>query len=175
MSFSSPSRRRLLTWAAGAVLSSSEAGAGFLDHLPGVRRKDPRIRTQIYRRADAIGLNACAISIRPFKAPQAGSPAPPDFAPFLGRALAWAFPDSVVYLEPEPASEVVIEGRIDLFHRLGAQGLRANISVAVYDVSDGKEFILWHGAKKADWVRRFPTDDCLLHLADDFVSTWDAR
>lgn len=145
-----------------------------LESLPGFRRRDPRIRTQVFQQADAIELAGRAIGIRPFEIRQAGEPAPPDFAPYLGRALTWAFPDSVVELGPRPAAgaEVLVQGRVDLFHRMGAQGLRAAISVVVYDVSQGQEFMLWNGVKKADWIRRFPTDDCLLRLADDFVSTW---
>jgi hypothetical protein len=148
--------------------------AGVLELLPGYRRKDPRIRTQTYRQADAIRLEERTIGIRPFEIPQAGKPVPPDFAPFLGQALTWAFPDSVVDLDPGSAGEVevLIEGRMDLFHRVGAQGLRVAVSVVVYDVSAGEPFVLWHGAKKADWIRRFSTDDCLLALADDFVATW---
>lgn len=148
-----------------------------LEALPGFRRKDPRIQTSTYRRAYPLELADRSIGIRPFPAPQGGKPVPPDFSPFLGRALSWAFPGSVIELDPRPSSgvEVLIEGRIELFHRLGAQGLRAAISASVFDVSADEQLVLWSGVKRADWVRRFPTGDCLLALADDFVATWSEK
>jgi hypothetical protein len=79
-----------------------------------------------------------------------------------------------VYLagDPRTGAEVLIQGQVELFHRLGAQGLRARISVQMFDVSKSGEYVMWMGAKDAEWIRRFPTDDCLLTLADDFVATW---
>lgn len=145
-----------------------------LESLPGFQRKDPRIHTQVYREADRIRLDGRAISIPPFAAPQAGKPRPPDFAPFLAKALSWAFPESTVYLDETPCacSEVVIRGRIDLYHRVGSGGLKVKVSASVLDVSAEQEYVLWFGAKKADWIRRFAADDCLLLLADDFVASW---
>ena len=166
------SRRSLLALATGSIFAWDDAGGGILEYLPGVRRRDPRIRTLIYRQAGVIELDSRMISIRPFEVRQAGQPPPPDFAPFLGRALAWAYPTTTIHLDSQPAADVVIRGRIDLFHRIGSQGLRVNISAAVFDVTAGADFLLWNGAKKADWIRRFPADECLLRLADDFVATW---
>jgi len=176
VSFSSPSRRRLLRWAVGAVLCSGNASSGVIEALPGFRRKDPRIQTFTYRRAYPLHLAGRSIAILPFPAPQPGRPKAPDFAPFLGLALGWAFPDSVIELDGNPTgADVLIEGKVDLLHRVGAQGLKASISASVFDVSAGEPFVLWSGTKKADWIRRFPMDDCLLQLADDFVKTWTEK
>ena len=174
MIVSLPTRRRLLGWATGAVLLPDRGRTGILEDLPGFKRKDPRILTQTYRQADDIRLEGRAIAVTPFSAPQGGAPTPPDFAPFLGKALTWAYPDCTVHLdaEPCPCAEVIIRGRIDLYHRLGAAGLKVRVSATVLDVSAAEEYVLWFGAKKADWIRRFAADDCLLVLADDFVTSW---
>ena len=153
------------------------ARAGVLESMPGFRRKDPRIRTLTYRHADAIRPAGRPFVVQRFTSDQAGRPAPPDFAPFVSRALAWAFPQSAVFQEPRPDNgpKIRIQGRIDLFHRFGSQGLRVEISACVLEVSCDEETVLWLGAKKADWIRRYSTDDCLLLLADDFVATWTAE
>ncbi|MEZ5396469.1 MAG: hypothetical protein R2724_27230 [Bryobacterales bacterium] len=87
--FSSLSRRRLLGWAAAGAASPLAGSAAEM-----FGRKDPRILTQTFRRATDIALDERSIRIEPIVAEQAGKPTPPDFAPFLGKALEWALPGS---------------------------------------------------------------------------------
>ncbi len=172
MSISSPSRRRLLRWATGASLLGEGLAAGILESLPGFQRRDPRIRTLTYRQTDPIELTERSIAVTPFPAPQGGQPPAPDFAPYLRRSLRRSFPKSTVESLATPDIEVLVRGRVELFHRVGARGLRVHVSAELYDVSAEGELVLWAGAKKADWIRRFPTDDCLQLLADSFIETW---
>lgn len=172
MLFSSISRRRLLERAAAGAAFPA---AGKAVELFG--RKDPRILTQTYRHSDAIALAERSIRVEPILADQPGKPKPPDFAPFLAKSLEWAFPEAEILVgEPADApAEALVRGSIELFHRLGSQGLRVKIALTLFDTGEGEELVLWRGAKRADWVRRFPTDDCMLTLADDFAAEWTSR
>ena len=141
--------------------------------LPGFQRKDPRVRFLTYQRSGTIALDARAVVVEPFPAPQGGRPRPPDFAPFLMRSITAIEPGASVEDGKVISGEgLLVRGRTDRLHRLGAGGLRVHVSLELYDTSTKPQILLWSGAVKADWVRRFPTDDCLQLIADYIVLYW---
>ena len=68
--------------------------------------------------------------------------------------------------------DLVILGSVDALFRKPSKGLTARVTLRVINTRDGE--VLWYGTKRADWLRRFALDDCLLRLAWSFVSEWSA-
>ena len=68
--------------------------------------------------------------------------------------------------------DLVILGSVDALFRKPSKDLTARVTLRVINTRDGE--VLWYGTKRADWLRQFALDDCLLRLAWSFVSEWSA-
>jgi hypothetical protein len=139
------------------------------------------------------------LGVYPFVIVQGGEPAPPEFAPVFAQALLQeGSASSVTYVPATPWDDTpaweagrwtdatriaalaadarrrgfdfVVMGRIDSFFRTAAQGLAAKVTVWLISAHDGA--VVWHGSKKAEWLRRFSLEDCVIRLAWSFATDW---
>jgi hypothetical protein len=139
------------------------------------------------------------VGVYPFVVLQGGGPPPPEFAPLLTQALlqegsarsvtqapnapwdstpAWEANQwneasriaAVAADGRERGFDFVVLGRVDSFFRTAAQGLRAKVTVWLISTRDGA--VVWYGAKKAEWLRRYVIEECVLRLAWSFAIDW---
>ena len=164
-----------------------------------LRRADPKIETFVFTQHDGLAVGEKRIGLLPFPAASEAEPAPPDFALSLLRALLedrrvgevrkldeapWeALPEwrkrtlnkqeqvcAAVSWGRTQGLDLIVLGRVETFFRTARQGLTMKVSLRVLSTEDGR--VLWYGRKRAEWIRSFPTEDCLLHLARSFVEEW---
>ena len=164
-----------------------------------LRRADPKIETFVFTQHDGLAVGEKRIGLLPFPAASEAEPAPPDFALSLLRALLEDRRVDEVRKLDEAPWEALPEWRKrtldkqeqvraavglgpyagfgsdrprpggDVF-RTARQGLTMKVSLRVLSTEDGR--VLWYGRKRAEWIRSFPTEDCLLRLARSFVEGW---
>lgn len=167
--------------------------------FPWLHRGDPKIQTFVFTRHPRLAVRKTRIGLLPFPAAREAEPVPPDFAASLLRALLegrqvtdvrkpaqapWeALPEWQRRELDEPARvrlalkwgrgeglDLIVRGRIEALFRTSHQGLTVKVALRVLRVKDGR--VLWDGRKRAEWIRSFPTEDCLLNLARSFVAEW---
>ncbi len=166
---------------------------------PLFKRGDPRITTYLFVYRPYLVLLDRKVGVYPFDVVQQGEPVPPAFAPLLAQALLqegsavsvtqvpiapweqtpiWEAPQwseagriaAVLADGRERGFDYVVLGRIDRFYRTAAQGLMARVTVWLISTQDGA--VVWYGAKHAEWLRRYPLEECLLNLAWSFAIDW---
>ena len=188
--------------ALGLVLIAIAAAEGLsaqLKGFPWVNRSDPKINADIFVDAPRFKLACKEVGVFPFSGPDQGEPQAFAFATFLRQALlmqgaaesiadipalpwddmpAWKLREltdgkkiSAVAKDGDARRlDLVVLGSVDSLFRKPSGGLEARVTIRVVDTSDGK--ILWYGTRQAAWIRYFPTEECLLHIAWSFVDGW---
>jgi hypothetical protein len=165
----------------------------------GFKRGDPAITTFLFVYRPHLLLFDRKLGIYPFVILQRGEPAPPEFAPLLAQALLQeGSASAVTYVPTAPWDDTpvweaerwtearrlaavaadgrqrgfdfVVMGRIDSLFRTAAQGLVAKVTIWLISTHDGS--VAWHGLKKAEWLRRFSLEDCVIRLAWSFAVDW---
>ena len=192
----------ILCRALGLVLIAIAAADGLsaqLKGFPWVNRSDPKINADIFVDAPRFKLACKEVGVFPFSGPDQGEPQAFAFATFLRQALlmqgaaesiadipslpwddmpAWKLREltdgkkiSAVAKDGDARRlDLVVLGSVDSLFRKPSGGLEARVTIRVVDTSDGK--ILWYGTRQAAWIRYFPTEECLLHIAWSFVDGW---
>ena len=192
----------ILCRALGLVLITIAAADGLsaqLKGFPWVNRSDPKINADIFVDAPRFKLACKEVGVFPFSGPDQGEPQAFAFATFLRQALlmqgaaesiadipslpwddmpAWKLREltdgkkiSAVAKDGDARRlDLVVLGSVDSLFRKPSGGLEARVTIRVVDTSDGK--ILWYGTRQAAWIRYFPTEECLLHIAWSFVDGW---
>ncbi len=167
--------------------------------FPWLRRGDPKIETFVFMQRAGLAVGKKRIGLLPFPAAREAEPVPPDFASSLLRALLedrqvtevrkpeqapWvALPEwrrreldepeqvrSAVAWGRAQGLDLIVLGRTEALFRTARQGLTVKVSVRVLSAEDGR--VVWYGRKRAEWIRLFPIEDCMLHLARSFVEEW---
>ena len=188
--------------ALGLVLIAIAAADGLsaqLKGFPWVNRSDPKINADVFVDAPRFKLACKEVGVFPFSGPDQGEPQAFAFATFLRQALlmqgaaetiadipslpwddmpAWKLREltdaekiSAVAKDGDARRlDLVVLGSVDSLFRKPSGGLEARVTILVVDTSDGK--ILWYGTRQAAWIRYFPTEECLLHIAWSFVDGW---
>ena len=188
--------------ALGLVLIAIAAADGLsaqLKGFPWVNRSDPKINADVFVDAPRFKLACKEVGVFPFSGPDQGEPQAFAFATFLRQALlmqgaaetiadipslpwddmpAWKLREltdgkkiSAVAKDGDARRlDLVVLGSVDSLFRKPSGGLEARVTIRVVDTSDGK--ILWYGTRQAAWIRYFPTEECLLHIAWSFVDGW---
>ncbi len=160
---------------------------------------DPEITTLLYVYRPHLLLFDHKVGIYPFVVLQGGEPVPPEFAPLLVQALlqegsaasVTEVPTAPWHATPvweagdwsessrlaaaaadgrQRGFDFVVIGRVDSFFRTAAQGLEAKVTLWLVSTKDGA--IVWYGAKKAEWLRRYSLEDCITRLAWSFALDW---
>ena len=190
--------RRVLAWIALfaiALIAPAEnlaAGSWF-------KRGDPHITTFLFVYRPHLLLLDRQLGVYPFVIEQGGEPSPPEFAPLFAQALLQEGSTASIVFVPEAPWEAtapwkaglwtesariaavaadgrqrgfdfVVLGRVDRLYRTTADGLVAKVTVWLISTADGA--VVWYGAKNADWLRRFPLEDCILRLGWAFAIDW---
>lgn len=166
---------------------------------PWFKRADPDITTHLFVYRTHLTLLDRRLGVYPFVIAQGGEPRPPEFAPRLTQALLqegsavsvtqvpgapWdQTPDweasrwneasriaAVAADGRERGFDFVVLGRVDSFFRTAAQGLTAKVTVWLISTQDGA--VVWYGSKKAEWLRRYSVEECVLRLAWSFATDW---
>jgi hypothetical protein len=159
--------------------------------LPHFQRSDPRIRIETFLRSAEISVVEKRVGVFEFVSEPQGSPPSPDLAPYFQQAL-WQQQLAIeaVWLGPVPALsaptpagsrfdqafilaasqvarthgvDVVLIGRTQRVVRTISGGLTVKATLWLVHVEG--QTVLWHGRFRADWLRHFPLEDCLLHAA----------
>jgi hypothetical protein len=180
------------------LLEFSTAGAR-LQAAPWFKRADPDITTHLFVYRTHLTLLDRRLGVYPFVIVQGGEPRPPEFGPPLTQALLqegsavsvtqvpgapWdQTPDweasrwneasriaAVAADGRERGFDFVVLGRVDSFFRTAAQGLTAKVTVWLISTQDGA--VVWYGSKKAEWLRRYSVEECVLRLAWSFAIDW---
>ena len=184
----------LVVFLEGQVALALQTGGVF----PWLRRADPKIETFVFTQLEDLAVGKTHVGILPFPGAPA-EPAPPDFGDFLLQALLEEGHVTAVR-KPEKAPwerlpewqrqeldelqrtrsavnwgraenlDLIVLGRTESVFRTAHQGLTVKVSARVLSVEDGR--VLWYGRKRAEWIRSYPTEDCLLNLARSFVDEW---
>jgi hypothetical protein len=170
-----------------------------LKPFPWFNRGDPRIQTHVFLRGVDLDISGKRIAIYPFDVSPKVQPDLAPFGPVLEQALyqegtaavveylpvaPWRGPLSPQMKEPTDRerdnlgvidarsrnADLLVVGRVQPAFRTAGGGLLVNITVRVLSARDGR--ILWYGRKRADWIRRFPIEDCFLNLAWSLVKDW---
>ena len=172
---------------------------GQLKSFPWFNRGDPKITTRVYTRNPGLRLSCKDVGVFPFVAPELTGPRAPDFSTAMRQALlrqgaaekiahvstlpwdevpAWKVrelseSDKLGAIAADTAArklEVAVVGRLGSAFRKPGKGLTVRATVWIIDARDAE--ILWYGTKQADWIRYFPLEECLYHLAWSFVLEW---
>ena len=183
------------------LLQPGPIPADRLKSFPGFNRGDPKIQTIVFVYMPHLIISDKRVGVLPFDLPADGEPQAPPFGAFLQQALLESeAARSVSYIPSLPWAKVpawklerwteadrisvaaqdgrargldyVAIGRVDSLFRTASHGLQANVTLWLISSSDGR--VAWYGAKKAVWLRRYPTEECLLRLAWSFVTEWRA-
>jgi hypothetical protein len=181
------------------ILIGVSLTAGSPQAAPWFKRADPDITTHLFVYRTHLTLLDRRLGVYPFVIAQGGEPRPPEFAPLLTQALLQeGSAASVTHVPGAPwdqtpdweasrwneASRIaavaadgrergfdfVVLGRVDSFFRTAAQGLTAKVSVWLISTQDGA--VVWYGSKKAEWLRRYSVEECVLRLAWSFATDW---
>jgi hypothetical protein len=181
------------------ALAASLLAEARLHAAPWFKRGDPEITTHLFVYRPHLLLLDRKLAVYPFVVVQGGEPVPPDFGPLLAQALlqegsassVTQIPDAPWDQTPtweasrwneagriaavaadgrERGFDFVVLGRIDRFYRTAAQGLSAQVTVWLIETSDGA--VVWYGAKKAEWLRRYTLEECVVRLAWSFAIEW---
>ncbi len=192
----------VLCRALGLVLIAITAADGLsaqLKGFPWINRGDPKINASVFVDAPRFKLACKEVGVFPFRVPDQGEPQAVAFATLLRQALlmqgaaemiadipslpwddmpAWKLREltdgekiSAVAKDGDARRlDLVILGSVDSLFRKPSGGLEARVTIRVVDTSDGE--ILWYGTRQADWIRYFPAEECLLHIAWSFVEAW---
>ncbi len=160
---------------------------------------DSRLQTSVFVDDPRFQIRGKSVAVFPFELPSEGQPAAPQFGVFLRHAMLEDRQAQTVAYVPAPAWAAVPEwqyarwteedrivatareargrgldfaviGRVETLYRSTRHAVRARVTVWLISAAD--EQVVWYGAKKANWVRPFPMDDSLLHLARSFVAEW---
>ena len=193
-------RLSVILWLGGLV-SNQGLAAQKLKSFPFFNRSDPKIETRVFVHAPQLKLACKEVGVLPVSRSHQPDPAAPAFETFLQQALlqnakaemidsvpslpwdnlpAWKVreltdADRIAAVAKQGYSrklDLVILGSVDALFRKPSKGLTARVTLRVINTRDGE--VLWYGTKRADWLRRFALDDCLLRLAWSFVSEWSA-
>ena len=172
-----------------------------LKPFPFFNRSDPKIDTRVFVHAPQLKLAGKEVGVLPFSRSSQPDHNAPSFETFLQQALlqnakaemidsvptlpwdnlpAWKLIeltdadriDAVAKQGYSRKLDLVVFGKVDALFRKPSKGLVARVTLRVVSTRDGE--ILWYGTKRADWLRHFTLEDCLLHLARSFVSEWSA-
>lgn len=192
----------VLCRALGLVLIAAAAADGLsaqLKGFPWINRGDPKINAVAFVDAPRFKLACKEVGVFPFRVPAQGEPQAIAFATLLRQALlmqgaaemiadipslpwddmpAWKLREltdgekiSAVAKDGDARRlDLVVLGSVDSLFRKPSGGLEARVTIRVVDTSDGE--ILWYGTRQADWIRYFPAEECLLHIAWSFVEAW---
>ena len=192
----------VLCRALGLVLIAIAAADGLsaqFKGFPWINRGDPKINAVEFVDAPRFKLACKEVGVFPFSGPDQGEPQAVAFATLLRQALlmqgaaemiadipslpwddmpAWKLREltdgekiSAVAKDGDARRlDLVVLGSVDSLFRKPSGGLEARVTIRVVDTSDGE--ILWYGTRQADWVRYFPAEECLLHIAWSFVEAW---
>ena len=172
---------------------------GQLKSFPWFNRGDPKITTRVFTRNPGLRLSCKDVGVFPFEVPELTEPRSPDFSTAMRQALltqgaaetiahvstlpwdevpAWkarelSESDKLAAIAADAAArklEIALVGRVGSAFRKPGKGLTVRATVWIIDARDGT--VLWYGTKQADWIRYFPLDECLYHLAWSFVLEW---
>ncbi len=183
------------------LLITSLRGDG-LKPFPWFNRSDPKIQTQVFLRGVDLDISGKRVAIYALDVPVKGQPDLIPFGPVLEQALYQEKSSAAVDYFPAPPwrsplapqmkdltdherdgsailhgrsknADLVVIGGVQSAFRTAGGGLLVSISLRVISAHDGR--IVWYGRKRADWIRRFPIEDCFLNLAWSFVSDWRPR
>ncbi len=192
---------RLLVSCLGTLVVGSTLPAQKLKPFPFFNRSDPKIETRVFVRAPQLKLACREVGVLPFSRSNQPNPNVPSFETFLQQALLQSAKAEMIDSVPalpwdnlpdwkvrqltdvdrigavakqgySRKLDLVIFGTVDTLFRKPSKGLVARVTLRVISTRDGE--VLWYGTKRADWLRRFALEDCLLHLAWSFVSEWNA-
>ncbi len=147
-------------------------------------RSDPKIDHLVWVRKLPPYLDKKRVGFLPFQVPDSVSPEPPSFAEILQQlvqaenaARSVTVAGSVAFAADDVDAaarfgrlqgyDLVVLGRVDSLFRRSNGGLVLKITLRLVSTSKGE--VLWYGAKKADWIRYFPLEDCLRSLAYAFL------
>ena len=193
--------RSSLVFCLSMLLAGSAQPAQKLKPFPLFNRSDPKIETRVFVHAPRLKLACKEVGVLPFSPSNQPDTKAPSFEIFLQQALlqnakaemidsvpalpwdhlpAWKVreltdADRIGAVAKQGYSrklDLVILGSVDALFRKPSKGLVARVTLRVVSTRDGE--ILWYGTKRADWLRHFTLEDCLLHLAGSFVSEWSA-
>ena len=170
-----------------------------LKGFPWINRGDPKINVVVFVDAPQFKLACKEVGVFPFSVPAQGEPLAAAFATALGQALlmqseaetiadipslpwdempAWKLRElsdaeriAAVATDGDARRlDLVVLGSVDSLFRKPSGGLEARVTIRVVDTRDGA--ILWYGTRHANWIRHFPLQECLLHIAWSFVEDW---
>jgi hypothetical protein len=188
--------------ALGLVLIAIVAADGLsaqLKEFPWVNPSDPKINAVVFAEAPRFKLACKEVGVLPFRLPDQGEAKAAAFGTVLRQALLMqGAAETIADIPTLPWDEMaagklreltdadkisavakdgdarrldlVILGSVDSLFRKPSGGLEARVTIRVIDTSDGE--ILWYGTQQADWIRYFPVEECLLHIAWLFVESW---
>jgi len=172
-----------------------------LKKFPWVNRSDPKITAVVFVDAPQFKLACKEVGVLPFSVPDQGETKGAAFVTVLRQALLMrAVAETIADIPSLPWDEMpawklrelsdadkisavaedgdarrldlVVLGSVDALFRKPSGGLEARVTIRVVDTSDGE--VLWYGTRHTNWIRRFPVEECLLHLAWAFVEDWTA-
>jgi hypothetical protein len=103
-----------------------------------------------------------------FEAPWKG-PLPPQETPLTDRKR-W---EAALLDARARQADLAVVGQLHSVFRTAGGGLTIKLTVRVISTQDGR--VIWYGRKRADWIRRFPIEDCYLNLAWSLVRDWQAK
>ena len=170
-----------------------------LKSFPWFNRGDPKITTRIFTRNPGFRLSCKDVGVFPFAGPELSAQPSPDLATYVRQALlAHGAAKTVAHVSTLPWDEVpawkarelgeneklraiaadaanrelevAVVGRLGSAFRKPSKGLTVRATVWIINARDGE--ILWYGTKQANWIRYFPLEECLYHLAWSFVLDW---
>ena len=170
-----------------------------LKGFPWINRGDPKIKAVVFVDAPQFKLACKEVGVFPFSVPDQGEPKAAAFATVLRQALlmqgaaetiadipslpwdelpAWKLREltdaekiSAVAKDGDARRlDLVVLGSVDSLFRKPSGGLEARVTIRVVNTRDGE--ILWYGTRHANWIRHYPVEECLLHVAWSFVEDW---
>ena len=181
------------------AIVAAESLSAQLKGFPWVNRSDPKIKAVVFVEAPRFKLACKEVGVLPFSVPDQGEEKAAAFGTVLRQALLMqGAAETIADIPTLPWDEMpagklreltdagkisavakdgdarrldlVIFGSVDSLFRKPSGGLEARVTIRVIDTSDGQ--IVWYGTRQADWIRYFPVEECLLHVAWLFVESW---
>ena len=170
-----------------------------LKSFPWFNRSDPKITTRVFTRNPGFRLSCKDVGVFPFSVSELSESASADLSTYVRQALlAQGVAETIAHISTAPWNEVpawkarklsendklraigadaagrglelAVVGRLGAAFRKPSKGLSVRATVWVIRARDGE--IVWYGTKHADWIRYFPLEECLYHLAWSFVLDW---
>ncbi len=174
------------------LLAPGSLSALGLKSFPFINRGGPKLKTLTFIQSPTLSLANVRVGVFGFSIPSYADPPPPPFGELLYQALlAEQAAGRVTYLDAAWDSEklaeqeriasaasygrargldLIVLGRLDSMLSRSSGGLVLKVTCRLVSTQTGE--VLWYGSKKADWLRRYPLEDCFRTLAYSFLEEW---